>query len=104
MADSDLSCSSHKEGGGGGHPNPEIRGGGGRSLKKFFLPLRVSFWSKNKGGQGPPGPSPGTAAVNYKPLTFASFNEIADKMARTNKRALRKVTGVSTERAVTLLF
>ena len=29
-----------KRGGGGGHPDPEIRGGG----------LRASVWSKNKGG------------------------------------------------------
>ena len=41
---------------------------------------------------------------NYKPLTSASFNNIADKMARTNKHALRKVTGVYTERTVTLLL
>ena len=43
--------------GGGGHPDPEIRGGPG--LKKiFFSALRASFWSKNKGGgrapQAPP--------------------------------------------------
>ena len=43
--------------GGGGHPDPEIRGGG--SLKIFFFwALRASFWSKNKGG-GLPGPLPG---------------------------------------------
>ena len=41
---------------------------------------------------------------NYKPLTSASFNNIADKMVRTNKHALRKVTGVYTERTVTLLL
>ena len=85
------------KGGGGGHPDPEIRGG--RSLKKFFPALRVSFWSKNN-----PGPSPGSAIVNYKPLTSASLNEIADKMARTNKQALTKETEVSTEGAVTLLL
>ena len=27
----------------------------------FFSALRASFWSKNKGGWGPPGPSPGSA-------------------------------------------
>ena len=90
------------KGGGGGHPDPEISGG--RSLKKIFSALRVSFWSKSKGGAGSPGPSPESATVNYKQLTSASLNEIADKMARTNKRALRKVTEVSTERAVTLLL
>ena len=36
---------------GGGHPDPEIRGGG-RSPKNFFSALRASFWSKNKRGAG----------------------------------------------------
>ena len=43
----------------------EIRGGGGgggASPKKMFPALRVSVWSKNKGG-GPPSPSPGSATV-----------------------------------------
>ena len=34
---------------------------GGPGLKKnFFSALRASVWSKNKGGRGPPGPSPGS--------------------------------------------
>ena len=37
-------------GGGGGHPDPEIR-----------RTARSPFWSKNKGGPGPPGPSSGSA-------------------------------------------
>ena len=45
MADPDLQM------GGGGHPDTEIRGGG--SLKKNFLALWASVWSKNKGGPGP---------------------------------------------------
>ena len=37
--------------GGGGHPDPEIRGGG---LKKnFFWPFGPQFGLKNKGGPGP---------------------------------------------------
>ena len=42
----------------------EIRGGG-TSPKKMFPALRVSVWSKNKGGggAGPPSPSPGSATV-----------------------------------------
>ena len=36
-------------GGGGGHPDPEIREGGG-SVKKIFWALQASVWSKNKGG------------------------------------------------------
>ena len=41
VADSDLQI---RGVGGGGHPDPEIRGGGG--LQKNFF--RASFWSKNK--------------------------------------------------------
>ena len=41
--------------GGGGHLDPEIRGA--QSPKQFFLALRASFWSKNKGGR-PLGPLP----------------------------------------------
>ena len=81
MADPDLQIRE----GGGGHPDPEIRGGGAVS-KKFFSLLRVSFWSKNKGGRAPRAP----------PLD--------PPLLTINKQALRKVTGVSTERAVTLLL
>ena len=35
---------------GSGHPDQEIKGGGG--LKKFFLALWASVWSKNKWGGG----------------------------------------------------
>ena len=46
--------------GGPGHPDPEIRvggGGAGDGLKKFFSGLWASVWSKNGGGGGYPGPS-----------------------------------------------
>ena len=49
-------------GGGGGHTDPVIRGGGG-GLQIIFSTLRALLWSKNTGGQGPPGPSPGSANV-----------------------------------------
>ena len=52
------------EAGGGGHPDPEIGWGGG-SPKKCFSAPRASVWSKNKGGAGPPDPSPGSATVLY---------------------------------------
>ena len=43
---------------GAGHPDTEIRGGGGSGLqKKIFLALWTSVWFKNKGG-GFPGPLP----------------------------------------------
>ena len=46
-------------GGAPGHPDPEMRGGGGSLLKKFFGPSgAASVWSKNKRGaqasQAPP--------------------------------------------------
>ena len=44
---SDGSRTSHK-GEEGGHPDPEIGGGGAAGLKKFFGPLGP-VWSKNKG-------------------------------------------------------
>ena len=45
MPDPDL----EKRGEGGGHPDPEIRGGEPRS-PKFFSAFRTSVWAKNKGG------------------------------------------------------
>ena len=45
-----------ERGWGSGHPDPEIRGGPG--LKKIFLALRVSFWSKNKVGEQAPQAPP----------------------------------------------
>ena len=51
--------------GGGGHPDPGISGGAG--LQKYVSALRVSVWSKNRGGLGPPAPSPGSAtALQFK--------------------------------------
>ena len=38
---------------GGGHPDPEIRVNP-QSPKKNYLAPRVSVWSKNKGGRAPP--------------------------------------------------
>ena len=52
---------------GPGHPDPEISGevgvGVGASLKKKFCGPSGLKWSKNTGGPGPPGPSPGSATV-----------------------------------------
>ena len=50
-----------RAGGGGGHPDPEIRGGGGLK-KNFFWPFGPQFGLKNKGG---PGPSPGSHTAPY---------------------------------------
>ena len=38
--------------GGLGHADPEMRGGGGQSPKKFFWALQVLIWPTNKGGAG----------------------------------------------------
>ena len=57
-------------------PDLEIRGGGGeRSYRpldkggtvsqKFFSAPGASVWSNNKGREGPPGPSPGSATAIY---------------------------------------
>ena len=45
---------SDKGGGRGGHPHPEIRGGG---LKKKFPPFRPQFGLKIRGRVGPRAPS-----------------------------------------------
>ena len=52
-----------KGGGGyrGGHPVPEISGGGA-GLKKFFRPLRPQLGAGE--GAGTPGPSPGSATAD----------------------------------------
>ena len=68
MADPDLQIRGSGEGGerGGGHPDPEIRGKG--TLQASVV------WSKNKGGSGPPGPSPGFATVLF--LYFCEFTSL----------------------------
>ena len=53
MADPDRQI---RGGGGAGHPDPEIRGGGRGGHgppPKIFSALGASFWSENKGGDGP---------------------------------------------------
>ena len=47
--------------GGGGHPDPEIRGS--PVSKNFFRPFGRPFGRKIR-GPGPPGPSPGSATAN----------------------------------------
>ena len=48
--------------GGPGHPDPEIRRWGARSLKQnFFRPFGPQFGLKIRWVPGPPGPSPGSA-------------------------------------------
>ena len=71
MADADLQIRS-----GAGHPDPEIRGGGGGS-QKFFLALWASFWAKNKGGPGPPGPLPWIPhCIVWRKLMLVTFGTI----------------------------
>ena len=54
-------------GGGSGHPDPEMRGGG-TVLKNVFSALRASVWSKNKGR--PPSLDP---PVSRNPNCFQMF-------------------------------
>ena len=51
-----------------GGSRPSDKGGGGGGVggglqKNFFSVIRASFWSKNKGWLGPPGPSPSSSTV-----------------------------------------
>ena len=62
VANSDLQI---RGGRGGGHPDPDIRGGGGLATKNFFSALRASFWSENKGRPGPPEPLPWIRLSTY---------------------------------------
>ena len=56
VADPDLQI----RGEGHSHPDPVIRGGELVS-NKIFSALHAPVWSKNMGGLGPSGPSPGSA-------------------------------------------
>ena len=59
VADPDLEI--RGGGDGGGHPVPEISGGGA-GLKKFFRPLRPQLGAGE--GVGTPGPYPGSATAD----------------------------------------
>ena len=62
--------------GGGGHPDPKIRGGEPVSPKNFFQPFRAPFWSKKKWGRRPrpPGPSAGSATAYGPAFFFFNFH------------------------------
>ena len=63
VANADLQIRG-RGGGRPGHPDPEIRGGGGWPVsKKFTSVLRASVSSKNKGG-----PSPGSTTAFFRLL------------------------------------
>ena len=67
---------SDKEGG-GGQVIQTLRKGEAQSAKNIFSALRTSFCSKNKGGAGPPGPSPGSANAhvwNVWQLKYLVYN------------------------------
>ena len=50
---------------GGGRSSSPLDKGGGAVSKKMFSALRVSVWSKNKGGvRAPSWPSPGSASAD----------------------------------------
>ena len=70
VADPDLQI---REGGGGGHPDPEIRGAPA-SKKIFFRPFGPHFGLKIRGEGGPPGPSSGSATAR-KQNTSVNWNQ-----------------------------
>ena len=58
---------------GGGHPDPDIRGGEAGLITKTFRHFWPQFGLKIRGGPGPPGPSPGShAVVTYRGKLFSS--------------------------------
>ena len=61
VLDPDLQIKGGGGEGGGGHPDPEIRGRPG--LQKSFSALQASFWSTNQGEPGSPPPSPPGSAT-----------------------------------------
>ena len=72
MADPDLQIR-----GVSGHPDPEIRWGGGAVSKKIFSQF-ASVWSKNKGG-GPPGTLTYIRhcnSIKSKDIQLLDFNKI----------------------------
>ena len=57
--------------GGPGHPDPEIKLGGGAVSKKFFSALWASVWSKNKSPSPPRAPHlDPTLSVLHKELEY----------------------------------
>ena len=65
------------KGGGAGHPDPEIRGGGGAVSNFIFSALRASVWAKNEGGADPPGPLPWIPhCIVWRKLMLVTFGTI----------------------------
>ena len=85
MADPDLQIRR----GGGGHPDPEIRGGGPQ--KKTFSALWASFSSKNK--ERRPPPSPGSATAFIKLLVEHVFDISIHYTGETSYSNVLKRTG-----------
>ena len=67
VADPDLQIR-----GRGGHPDPEIKGGGW-SQKNLFRPFGPQFGLKIRGAAGPPGTSPGSAIGHCRREDLAFF-------------------------------
>ena len=63
-------------------PDLELRGWGGGvrgldllALSAIFPSVISSFFTQNKGGPGPPGPSPRSATGSFQILVPLAFNE-----------------------------
>ena len=78
-------------GGGGVHPDPEIRGG---ADSKLFSAIRASFWSKNKGvGAGPlwaPPLDPQLVLVTNLPPPRSSTKILDIALARELRTKIKK--------------
>ena len=78
--------------GGPGHPDPAMRGEG--VSKKIFLALRVSVWSKNKGGPAPPGTSPRSAtAIERGVFAIAMIYHVGNYSAKNFRSDLTDLYG-----------
>jgi len=76
MADPDLQIRGR---GAGGHPDPEIRVGGG--LKKIFRPFEFGpqFGLKIRKNKGGPRPCPGSFTVDKGELAFSTITDLFGK-------------------------
>ena len=77
-------------------PDPDLEiggGGGGRSLKKIF-------WSKNKGGKAPRGPSPRSATEVAKFCTQLFRERLSEKVRATIPKGIMGGFGFSVLRRI----
>lgn len=72
----------------GGHPDPEISGGGGRSPKNFFRPFGRHFGRKIRGGR----PSPGSAAESNQKRELR-ISQLTSRQVRNRDQKIVSISG-----------